>query len=217
MRSLRLMFLAALLFVSLAGKAQALTITFDEFSPVRDNFVNLGITNTYQGFQWSYANAAQGPFPGTGWAVASTTNRVLNETVAPISGDSYAWTWDGPQSLFIDFGNDYDVFSGYFAKGLGAGSESFESNTIQLFGYNNNVQVATSGILNLNSNFQLLNANFSNIDRLEIRADRPSWYLVEDITLERHVANGVVPEPSTVFLLGSGLVGALVRKRKQSA
>ncbi|MCR4336386.1 MAG: PEP-CTERM sorting domain-containing protein, partial [Candidatus Omnitrophica bacterium] len=151
---------------------------------------------------------------GTGWAFASTTNRVASETTAPLSGDSYAWTWNGTQSLFIDFGATYDVQSGYFAQALGDG-DALNADTIQLFGYNSNVLVASSGILPLNGDFQLLNANFSNIDRLEIRAEEPSWYLVEDITLQRSGNNqNAVPEPASLLLLGGGLLGTLARRKK---
>ena len=188
-----------------AAHSQATTVTFDDLN-TRDNFGNLGISNTYQGFQWSSSGASN-----AGWAVATTTNRVYREQVTPVSGAGYAWNWGGVRSMYIDFGAAEDVAGAYFS-GIYTFGQS--SNTIQMFGYDSSHHlVANSSILNLIDGFNYLTAGFSNVYSIEIRSDRASsWFLADDIQL---TASNNVPEPSSIALLGLGLAGlAMMRRRK---
>lgn len=189
--------------------ANAATINFDDLN-TRNNFASLGISNTYQGYLWSSSTSSGG---NEGWAVATTTQRISSETYAPASGNGYGWNWNGTQSLFIDFQGAVNVDGAYFAN-IGA---SYGSNAsfVQMLGYDSigNV-VAQSGLGAIGNSFQYLNANFSNIHKLEIRANAASkWFAVDDIQVS------AVPEPETYALLlaGLGLVGGVVRRRKQKA
>ena len=71
------------------------------------------------------------------------------------TGVSRAWNYDGPQSLWIDFGTAMDFISGAFATL----STDFGLNA---FGYDaTDALVATRSVLNLGSTFQTLNANLT--------------------------------------------------------
>jgi uncharacterized protein YhjY with autotransporter beta-barrel domain len=170
----RVAFIALLTLSSQAALAQV--IDFEDLQ-TRDNFYDMGIEDTYLGYQWAPSGTS------TGWASATTFGRVSSESIVPVSGTAYGWNWSGPQSLLIDFKAPTSVASAYFAN-LGS---SYSSNaiSIQMLGYDADSNLlASSSILSLSDSFQKLTANFSNIYILEIRADQESaWFLVDDITL----------------------------------
>ncbi|MFL9923411.1 PEP-CTERM sorting domain-containing protein [Herbaspirillum lusitanum] len=200
--------LAALVFV-IGSAANASVISFDDLS-ARTLFSSQGISNSYQGDVWSSSGNAS-----TGWASATTVNRVSGESLTPVSGSSYAWNWSGVQSLYISFAQLTDVTGAYFAN-LGS-SYSANASTIQLFAYDaSNSLIASSSILNLTNAFQYLESDFSGVSKLEIRANAVSkWFLVDSIVLNQNPA--AVPEPGTVALLGLGLLGLLAGRRRRKA
>jgi hypothetical protein len=201
-----LFFSAAALCAVAVSSAQATTINFDDLN-TRNNFGNLGISNTYSGFQWT----SSGSF-FEGWAVATTSNQAAGPTV-PVSGQSYAWNWNGVQKLFVNFGGAKNVLGAHFA--FLSPTYYDNSSTIQMFGYDaaNNL-VSTSNVLSLTSNFQFLNAAFSNVHSIEIRSDRNfSWFSVDDIQFGT-VKD--VAEPATIGVFSLTLLGlSALRRRKQ--
>ena len=192
-----------LLFAALmvgSAPAGAAVITFDDLT-TRDNFFDLGINNSYQGYVWS-TTLVGGETDVTGWASATVADPASPPAPTPVSGTTYAWNWNGPQSLFIQFGAPTDVTSANFAH-LSPEFGSGNSNTIQLFGYDaTNTLVATGSVLQLSDVFQLYTANFSGVSTLEIRANTDSWFAVDDITLNANASE--VPEPGSVFLMAAG-------------
>ncbi len=203
---------SALLFVGLTP-SWAAVINFDDLT-TRDNFFDLGINNTYQGYVWS-TTLVGGTTVQTGWASATTADPAVDPAPTPVSGLSYAWNWNGPQSLFIQFGTPTDVTSAYFATLSSAFSQN--ASTIQLFGYDAaNTLVATGAILTLTDAFQLYIANFAGVNTLEIRADGADrWFSIDDISLND---NAAVPEPGSALLLGAGVlvIAGLNRLRSQA-
>jgi len=202
-----------------SAPATATVLTFDDLT-VRDSFSNQGIANTYHGFEWGYGNSLGVFVPtntATGWASATVSVPAINNGPAPVSGSSYAWTYNGPQSLFVDFGAAYDVAGAYFATL----SSSFGSNasSVRLFGYDAaNSLVASTGALALTNSFQFLSAGFVGVNRLEIRADADNrWFTIDDLDVSRTVTAAATPEPATMVLLGSGMVGAIARRRRARA
>jgi hypothetical protein len=211
-----------MLCVLVGPDARASVITFDDLT-TRNNFVGLGIASTYQGFHWGYsqnggiAGAVVPSTVDTGWASATVANPAIFPAPTPVSGNSYAWNWNGPESLVVDFLTPHDVTGAYFATL----SSAYGSNasTIQMFGYGpTDNLLATSGILNLTNSFQFLSANFSGVTELEIRANGPfSWFSVDNLEVS---SASPTPEPATISLLAAGFLTAggfgVVRRRRRT-
>ncbi len=173
-------------------------IDFDDFTTT-GSFFDLGIANTYEGFVWS--NSLLSPATGPeGWGATTVSTPVVGPAPTGGSGNGYAWTWGGPQSLFIQFGTPTN-FNSVLLATL---SSSYGSNasTVQLFGYNAaNTLVATGSILTLTDAFQLYTANFTGINTVELRSNSEStWFSIDDITIN----GSAVPEPGSALLLALG-------------
>jgi hypothetical protein len=174
-------------------------ITFDDLT-TRNNFFDLGINNTYQGYVWS-TTLIGGETDQTGWASATVADPAWSPAPTPVSGNSYAWNWNGPQSLFIHFGAATNVTSAYLATL--SSTYCCNASSVQLFGYDStNALVATGSVLPLTNSFQVYTANFSGIYKLEFRANTNDvWFSIDSITLN---ANSSVPEPGSGLLLALG-------------
>jgi hypothetical protein len=198
--------------IASGGRLQAGLITFDDLT-TRNNFFALGIEDSYQGFEWGFSNT-----PGlggaiiptnqtTGWASATVADPAISPAPTPVSGQSYAWNWDGPRSLFIDFQTPHDVSSGYFATL----SSNYFSNalSVQLFGYDeSNNLVGTSAPLILTHSFQQLQANLQDIRTLEIRANADSrWFSIDNLDVTPSSATAAVPEAPS--LIGFAVVACI--------
>jgi hypothetical protein len=202
------------------SNSHASVIGFEDLL-TRNNFSALGIVNTYQGYEWGYgfgSGVASRTFidDSTGWASATVSSPALAPAPGGMGGTSYAWNWNGPQSLWIDFRTPTDLTS----VALAVLSSPYINNasTVQLFGYDATSNlVDTSAVLALTSTFQTLAANFSAINYLEIRANSNlRWFSVDNVIVSESVSS--VPEPATLFLVGSGLVGlGYFRRRKKVA
>lgn len=188
--------------------AHAEIIDFEDIaSSARDGFNNLGIQNTYQGYQWS-ATAGQGSGQ---WGIASNTNTTDGQQA--YAGVGYGWTYDGARSMFIDFGAEKDVTGAFFSANF---SPNFNASTVQFFGYDGiGNLLGSSGVLNLVQNqWQFLAANLNDITKLEIRSDaEQKWYAIDNLELNRSTD---VPEPASLALFGIGLAGlGMIRRRRK--
>ncbi len=218
---LRLSLMAAVS-LGVSAPASAVTIDFEDLvgrqplgSPGWDNW------DTYQGYIWGYgtsAGVAGRLFNGsqTGWATAWPSDPAINPPPASLDGQVYAWTYSGPQSLWIDFQAATDVNS----VDLAILSTNYFSNsaTVQLLGYDGaDNLIGATGPFVLTDTFQTLSANLSGVRYLELRSDRNgSWFSVDNLTLNSS-SGPPVPEPATwaMLITGLGLVGASLRSRRR--
>jgi hypothetical protein len=195
-------YLAILFFSLLGATANAGIISFEGLiTDESSSFSELGISNTYQDYLWSASSVGD-------WGVAdcATIDCMGIQPLEAVSGTSYGWTFNGPQSLFIDFGETTDVVSAYFAGQFGFAG--VDSQAIQLFGYNDQgTLVSTSTVLDLATDqWKQLLVNFTGIHRLEIRSDRDnSWFVIDDLVVNA----SAVPIPAAVWLFGSAILGLL--------
>ena len=200
-------FVLSLLLAMGAAQSNAAVIGFDDLD-TRNNFDNLGISNTYAGYIWSSSGST-----GEGWAVATTSQPISGPMSTPVSGNTIAWNWDGVQSLYINFGAATNVKGAWIATGYDAGDANAKS--VKMLGYDiDNNLVATSSSLSPTFAFQHLEAGFTGIYRLAIQANAESqWFAVDSIEVNPTVA--AVPEPTSIVMMGLGLAAiGLIRRKK---
>ena len=136
---------------------------------------------------------------------------------APFRGirQSYAWNWNGPQSLWIDFRTLKNFGGGDFAwlgPTFGANASS-----LQIFGYDAAMSLtgATSSFI-LSSNMTPIVASLTSIRFLEIRSNSNGrWFSADNLIVNE------TPLPAALPLFGTGLgIMGLVswwRKRRAEA
>ncbi|MET0048794.1 MAG: hypothetical protein ABW066_13500 [Sedimenticola sp.] len=201
----------------ISTNAYSSVIDFEDLN-TRNNFNALGIVDNYEGFEWGYGNSAglggrTFVNTSTGWASHTTTNTASGPMPAGISGTSAAWNWNGPQSLWIDFQSEIDFTSGLFAV-LGT-TYSYNASSVQLFGYDSgDTLIGTSAVLALTDTFQLLTANFSNVQYLEIRANADGqWFSVDRLVLNENDGEAPVPAPIFLLALGFAIIGFTAKRK----
>ena len=200
-----------------AVSANASIIDFEDLT-TRNNFNALGVIDNYQGFEWGYGTSAglggrTFTNTSTGWASATSSQEAVAPEPNNLGGSSYAWNWNGAQSLWIDFRSLTNFSGGDFA--ILSSAYGGNASTVQLFGYDAvDSLVGASSILNLNDTFTTLSANFSDIQYLEIRANsNGKWFSIDNLVIDESVS---VPEPASIALLSLGLAGiGFSRKKKR--
>ena len=192
--STRFALLLAILLLPSALFADSFTINFDGLSdsdPVTTQFPSLTFSN----------------------ATVLTAGISLNEfEFPPFSGSNVVFDAGGP--IFIGFLNPIDSFGGYFTYS--------QALTLQAFDAGNNLLGSSTSLLGSNlalsgdpgsSPNEFLQLSFAGISSVRISGDSLGGsFTADNVTYTTPVA--AVPEPSSIYLLLSGMGGLLLFRRK---
>lgn len=196
------------------GTVGAVVITFDDIvDPVGDY-----LADGYGGFDWYLDETNSSSSYPHNWRIWSDPNAPSATNVATNYCDGYY--------VGISSGTDFDFNGAYFSifeeTNYGA-----EASSITLAGFNDGVMVADPVTLSLSLPYAWYAVNLINIDMLTITpgtvaynpyAVYPSGYFEYDggwFAMDNFTYNEPVPEPSTILLMGLGLVGLAGLGRKK--
>lgn len=183
--------LAVLFLIYSVSTCNSTVLTFDDLPST-----TIALPASYGGFEWVNTNLY---------------NKDLSplNSVAPVySGSQCAVGWGGFSSFWtITSISDFDFSGAYFTGVYGP----LNGDILRINGYND-------GTLVRSSTFQVymdptwLDINYSNVDKVEIISSDGFRMYMDDFTY--NYATTPVPEPSTLFLVGAGLVGVVFFRRR---
>ena len=202
MKARRLARVPFLLCVALAlsagiAAANPIVVTFDNLSGD-----NLPVPEGYGGINWLNG------WKHYGFSQEPYTARSPRQRVYATRGSA------GPASLFeraFEFTEPNQLFAGAWFAGNPRLPGRTASAFVQLNLYDNGVLVHTSGMLTPSSSPAFLSAGYAGrIDRVGVLSNNAGYWVMDDVTYGTTIAP--IPEPASLFLLGSGLFGFTIRR-----
>lgn len=151
----------------------------------------------------------------TGLVVSSPSNELFTVGIMQSTNPTTAIGSNTPSTDYLDFnlGSDYAAFGADFFQNFGGGSQGSEAVDYQLQFFNDSILIDTivGSVAPNGGSFIGYISTLGAFDQVQALSLADSFEVVDNVTVGDA---SVVPEPTTILLLGFGLLGLLGVKRK---